>query len=170
MKASLGRVSSLSEDIPSIKIAEDLPHCQRMGIMAAFSSFDEFSSSFSPIIDMFTSPPNTPDVIDSSFANKYHKVGARRSKACATPPMRPLSCTETNPPNNLRRSDLECAHESLLLCAQMQKKVEEPIHILNIGIRVTTVEPDDHYATLFGDFCANQVKGRHSRGEKTVLG
>ena len=73
MKASLGRVASLSEDIPQIIVAEDLPQCQRMGIMAAFNSFHDFKQYFNPIIEMFSSPPNTPD-IDGSFVDKYQKV------------------------------------------------------------------------------------------------
>ena len=73
LKASLGRVASLSEDIPHIIVAEDLPQCQRMGIMAAFNSFSAFKDYFNPIIEMFSSPPNTPD-IDSSYVDKYQKV------------------------------------------------------------------------------------------------
>ena len=73
MKASLGRVSSLSDDIPNIIVDPELPMCQRMGIMAAFNSFDQFKVNFRPIIDMFTSPPNTPD-ITASYATKYQKV------------------------------------------------------------------------------------------------
>ena len=39
----------------------------------------------------------------------------------------------------------------------MQKKIEEPIHILNISVKVDTRHADDYYAQLFGDFCAEQV-------------
>jgi hypothetical protein len=38
-----------------------------------------------------------------------------------------------------------------------QRKVDEPIHILNIGIRYDRLEDDDCYARTFEDFCAEQV-------------
>ena len=40
-KTSLPRVVSLSEDLAAVAMS-DLPQCQRMGIMVAFGSIDEF--------------------------------------------------------------------------------------------------------------------------------
>ena len=39
----------------------------------------------------------------------------------------------------------------------MQKKIEEPIHILNVGIRTDRHQQDDTYAKMFGEFCTDQV-------------
>ena len=46
---------------------------------------------------------------------------------------------------------------NFLIYFQLQKKIEEPIHILNIAVKVECQRPDDYYAQLFGDFCAEQV-------------
>lgn len=35
--------------------------------------------------------------------------------------------------------------------------MDEPIHILNIGIRYEVREDDDYYAAIFEDFCAEHV-------------
>ena len=54
------RVPSMSDDMSGT--SDNLPLCQRMGIMAACDNFDYFKSSFHTIIDMFNSPPSTPEL------------------------------------------------------------------------------------------------------------
>ena len=39
----------------------------------------------------------------------------------------------------------------------MQKKLDEPIHILNVAIRYDKKEEDDNYASVFGQFCVEKV-------------
>ena len=39
----------------------------------------------------------------------------------------------------------------------IQKKHDEPVHIINVAIRYDTLEEDDTYAAAFEDFCAEKV-------------
>jgi len=39
----------------------------------------------------------------------------------------------------------------------LQKKPDEPVHIVNVAIRYDTQEEDDTYAAAFEDFCAEKV-------------
>jgi len=40
----------------------------------------------------------------------------------------------------------------------VQKKHDEPVHIINVAIRYDTQEEDDTYAAAFENFCAEQVR------------
>jgi len=40
----------------------------------------------------------------------------------------------------------------------VQKKHDDPVHILNVAIRYDTQEEDDTYAAVFEDFCAEKVR------------
>jgi len=46
---------------------------------------------------------------------------------------------------------------SFKIVSHFQRKIDEPIHILNIGIRYEVREEDYYYAAIFEDFCAEQV-------------
>jgi len=40
----------------------------------------------------------------------------------------------------------------------LQKKHDEPVHIVNVAIRYDTQEEDDTYAAAFEEFCAEKVR------------
>jgi len=42
-------------------------------------------------------------------------------------------------------------------CTVLQKKHNEPVHIVNVAIRYDTQEEDDTYAAVFEQFCAEKV-------------
>jgi len=111
-QSSMPRVASLSDDIGQSALeGMGAPQCQRMGIMAAFNTFDAFQNNFDQLMSRFSSPPGSPHLHDMD----YHD-----------------------------------------LMRDKQKKVEEPIHILNVAIRMATNEPDDTWAAIFGNFCADR--------------
>ena len=64
---------------------------------------------------------------------------------------------------------LSFLHDNFLMYFQLQKKIEEPIHILNIAVKVECQRPDDYYAQLFGDFCAEQVNTRVKYNATSLL-
>ncbi len=50
----------------------------------------------------------------------------------------------------------------------MQRKIEEPIHILNIAVRVDSLQHDDYYAHVFGEFCAESVSSNLKQCYKPI--
>ena len=60
--ASMPRVASLSDDMTFAAIT-DMPQCQRMGIMAAFTSFGQFTMYFDAVMNKFASPPGSPKLM-----------------------------------------------------------------------------------------------------------
>lgn len=67
---SVPHVASLDKD--AITSAEELPQCQRMGIMAAFNCFEDFKTCFSALMERFS---NHMEGIDtSSVCNVCWKI------------------------------------------------------------------------------------------------
>ncbi|XP_064627568.1 acetyl-CoA carboxylase-like isoform X4 [Lineus longissimus] len=58
------RVASLSDDMndydSSTLQQQNLPPCQRKGLIAAFNTFGDFESKFDQIMERFSSPPSSP--------------------------------------------------------------------------------------------------------------
>ena len=72
-RASLNvpRVASLSEDMTGF--SEELPQCQRMGIMAAFNCFEDFKVCFGALMDRFNNSMESLD--DDDDDNSVCNVG-----------------------------------------------------------------------------------------------
>ncbi|XP_048240447.1 acetyl-CoA carboxylase-like isoform X4 [Haliotis rufescens] len=71
-ESSLMRVPSEDEDVsPANEPVEEIPLCQRMGVMAAFSSFSDFQKNFDKLIERFSldTPPASPLLSEHCFLN-----------------------------------------------------------------------------------------------------
>ncbi|XP_077869541.1 acetyl-CoA carboxylase-like, partial [Saccoglossus kowalevskii] len=65
------RVASLSEDM--VDLDNQPPPCQRMGVMCAFDSEDDFQNHFDGILEMFShSPPESPGYMETSSTEKLY--------------------------------------------------------------------------------------------------
>ncbi|XP_064618157.1 acetyl-CoA carboxylase-like isoform X2 [Liolophura sinensis] len=73
MDSKIPRVPSIEEDVGFMFDATDEPPvCQRMGIMSAFSSFDQFTRSFDTLMERFRANvlPDSPKLLDREIAHR----------------------------------------------------------------------------------------------------
>ncbi|KAK2176007.1 hypothetical protein NP493_691g01001 [Ridgeia piscesae] len=76
-KTSLPRVVSLSEDMAAVAMS-DLPQCQRMGIMVAFGSIDEFKGYFDAISERFTGASTFCKLVENKLSGFGNNTNCKK--------------------------------------------------------------------------------------------
>nr|WDE40200.1 acetyl-CoA carboxylase [Tegillarca granosa] len=109
---------------------EEPPICQRMGIMAAFESFDTFVQHFDNIIDRFTmelDPDSRPDSPVNSLPGKEDTISI-----------------------------------------QSYSETDEPIHIINIAIKLDAKYDDEVLSEKYQNFCKENESLLYEKGIRRV--
>jgi len=125
-QATMSHVPSIEEmqymEVPFLQ----MDGCQRTGIMAAFTKFEEFENYFDELMDQFAedTPPESP----SGLGDLDDKAGMS------------ISISSSFGDGNTVIVDLD-------------NKITEPVHILNIAIKMEHETDDNILADQFAKFC-----------------
>ncbi|XP_033740192.1 acetyl-CoA carboxylase-like isoform X1 [Pecten maximus] len=128
------KVAELAESESSAHIdqLEELPMCQRMGIIASFSSFEDFVKSFESLMDRFTneleSPPDSPKLLDRVVSVQEDTISIQSAVSDA----------------------------------------DEPIHIINVAIKMEAKIEDSKLAEMFQTFCKEQSSVMYEKGIRRI--
>ncbi|XP_064397695.1 acetyl-CoA carboxylase-like isoform X2 [Halichondria panicea] len=130
----VAKVYSLSEDLMGFAKQQaqgNVIECQRTGIMAAFSSFENFEGYFGDLMDLFTpedtpnspAPITSPDLLSSIDEHTKDDVfdGGITMKEIPSIPLESVSSNSSTPRGSTNQLPATMA-------------TDEPIHIINIGL------------------------------------
>ncbi|XP_076067982.1 acetyl-CoA carboxylase isoform X2 [Oratosquilla oratoria] len=115
----------------------NLENCQRMGIMAAFTKFEDFELYFDDLMDFFS--PKHDRTLEGEMSPR-DQLGSSFGVGSAFPDV----------------------------MGQQEKEFKDPIHIMNIGIRLDKEMDDSELRELFANFCATKRKEFKDAGIRRI--
>ena len=162
----LNHVPSL-EDMQYMEMSyAQMEDCQRTGIMAAFTKFDEFENYFDDVMDLFVedSTPSSPRLGDGDDS------GSKGISISIS-----SSFTENgiivNEQDGLVRSQnamLQNARIFVIMNGYDASQAKEPVHILNVAIKMENEVEDNALSERFTEFCAKHRDTFLERGIRRV--
>ncbi|XP_052810901.1 acetyl-CoA carboxylase-like isoform X2 [Mya arenaria] len=117
---------------------DELPIAQRMGVMAAFKSFDEFTNHFETIMDVFVmeSLPSSPIELEDGMS------------------------FESGKEDTISVQSVQSVSDSVV--------ENEPIHIINVAIQTTATMDDETLGQQFQAFCKEKNYTMAERGIRRI--
>ncbi|XP_078663986.1 acetyl-CoA carboxylase-like isoform X7 [Branchiostoma floridae x Branchiostoma belcheri] len=150
---TLPRVASLGENMNDL----DLPPCQRMGAMVAFDSFSAFTNLFQEVMSMFrASPPPSPS-FDRNSAGFLDTKGTSGIYGSSD------SLSSLNEQQGRPK-----ASRSPSLASLGTAGTDEPIHIVNVAIRLAQHMDSNDLSDMFKDFAQSNRSVLFDRGIRRV--
>ncbi|CAG7704187.1 unnamed protein product [Allacma fusca] len=140
----LNHVPSL-EDMQYIEMSyAQMEDCQRTGIMAAFSKFEEFETYFDDVMDLFfdETPPDSPRLVGGDDEGMTKGISISIS-------------------NSFSEGGIIINEPEILLN-------KEPVHILNVAIKMESEVDDNTLNDKFTEFCVTHKDTFLERGIRRV--
>ncbi|KAK3576974.1 hypothetical protein CHS0354_005975 [Potamilus streckersoni] len=105
--SSVPKISSFGDDINIIDENVEPPVCQRMGVIGAFSSFEDFKTHFDVIIQRFLdmTPPESPDLMDESESGREDSISIQSVPDTNDEPMHIINAAIKSSSESLEDND-----------------------------------------------------------------